>query len=75
MGSKYQGQRGPTPSRYYLNFERADRATERPIPPRLALGRAQSPHGLRRPAAPTYDPTNVMGRRIGAWFIDVFVPR
>jgi dCTP deaminase len=21
MGSKYQGQRGPTPSRYYLNFE------------------------------------------------------
>jgi dCTP deaminase len=20
-GSKYQGQRGPTPSRYYLNFE------------------------------------------------------
>jgi dCTP deaminase len=24
MGSKYQGQRGPTPSRYYLNFERRD---------------------------------------------------
>jgi hypothetical protein len=24
-GSKYQGQRGPTPSRYYLNFERDDR--------------------------------------------------
>ena len=24
-GSKYQGQRGPTPSRYYLNFERDER--------------------------------------------------
>src|SRR6476661_3427490 len=24
MGSKYQGQRGPTPSRYYLNFEQPD---------------------------------------------------
>jgi dCTP deaminase len=23
-GSKYKGQRGPTPSRYYLNFERGD---------------------------------------------------
>ncbi len=23
-GSKYQGQKGPTPSRYYLNFERED---------------------------------------------------
>jgi hypothetical protein len=23
-GSKYKGQRGPTPSRYYLNFERDD---------------------------------------------------
>jgi dCTP deaminase len=26
MGSKYQGQRGPTPSRYYLNFEQPDDA-------------------------------------------------
>jgi dCTP deaminase len=26
MGSKYQGQRGPTPSRYYLNFEPPDGA-------------------------------------------------
>ena len=26
MGSKYQGQRGPTPSRYYLNFEPRDGA-------------------------------------------------
>jgi dCTP deaminase len=26
MGSKYQGQRGPTPSRYYLNFEQTDGA-------------------------------------------------
>jgi dCTP deaminase len=26
MGSKYQGQRGPTPSRYYLNFEPRDDA-------------------------------------------------
>jgi deoxycytidine triphosphate deaminase len=26
MGSKYQGQRGPTPSRYYLNFEQPDGA-------------------------------------------------
>ena len=25
-------------------------------------------------APPTYDPTNVMGRRIVAWFIDIFVP-
>jgi dCTP deaminase len=24
VGSKYQGQRGPTPSRYYLNFERPE---------------------------------------------------
>ena len=24
MGSKYQGQRGPTPSRYYLNFRDRD---------------------------------------------------
>ena len=24
MGSKYQGQRGPTPSRYYLNFEQPE---------------------------------------------------
>ncbi|MDQ1430737.1 MAG: dCTP deaminase, partial [Actinomycetota bacterium] len=23
-GSKYQGQRGPTPSRYYLNFRDVD---------------------------------------------------
>ena len=23
-GSKYQGQRGPTPSRYYLNFAKDD---------------------------------------------------
>jgi dCTP deaminase len=27
-GSRYQGQRGPTPSRAYLNFHRAD--TRRP---------------------------------------------
>jgi dCTP deaminase len=26
MGSKYQGQRGPTPSRYYLNFEKREGA-------------------------------------------------
>ncbi|HEY5014756.1 MAG TPA: dCTP deaminase [Acidimicrobiia bacterium] len=26
MGSKYQGQRGPTPSRYYLNFQTPDPA-------------------------------------------------
>ena len=26
MGSKYQGQRGPTPSRYYLNFQKPDGA-------------------------------------------------
>ena len=24
MGSKYQGQRGPTPSRYYLNFDQVE---------------------------------------------------
>ena len=24
IGSKYQGQRGPTPSRYYLNFEKRE---------------------------------------------------
>jgi dCTP deaminase len=27
-GSKYQGQRGPTPSRYYLNFRSSDQAAE-----------------------------------------------
>ncbi|MGH3990672.1 MAG: dCTP deaminase, partial [Pseudonocardiaceae bacterium] len=24
VGSRYQGQRGPTPSRAYLNFQRVD---------------------------------------------------
>ena len=36
-GSKYQGQRGPTPSRYYLNFRPGD---ERLTPAALLRGRA-----------------------------------
>ena len=40
-GSKYQGQRGPTPSRYYLNFR--DPSDERRCPSRRAAsGRAPS---------------------------------
>lgn len=38
VGSKYQGQRGPTPSRYYLNFTRGDGGAPPPRP-----GTAPSP--------------------------------
>ena len=72
VGSKYQGQRGPTPSRYYLNFERPKAPDRARIPLRIGPGG----HNLRMAYGPstTLDPTNVMGRRIAAWFIDVIVP-
>ena len=46
-GSKYQGQRGPTPSRYYLNFRDAESSTRRAMPEAVTLrvGGHRAAHG------------------------------
>ncbi len=44
-GSKYQGQRGPTPSRYYLNFRRRRRLTRRASGRALRVGGHRPAHG------------------------------
>ena len=62
--SKYQGQRGPTPSRYYLNFRDS---TEVVRTVRTVVHRCRHDLRARR------DPTAVMGRRITTFVIDLLM--